>query len=109
MSDLPSLKGIEAALQRIRPFQQETPLVRSELLSRLFTADIWMKNETVSPIACFKLRGALNEVLRARERGSVSAVVTSSTGNHGQGVAYAARLIGVPADIFLPVGANPVK
>src|SRR6185503_15176593 len=63
------------------------------------------KNETVSPIASFKWRGALNAILRERPRG----VVTSSTGNHGQGVAWAARVTGVPAHIFLPLGANPTK
>lgn len=66
-----------------------------------------MKNETVSPIASFKWRGALTAVLRAEEvrRG----VVTSSTGNHGQGVAWAASVAGVPAHIFLPENANRVK
>ena len=106
---LPSLPGINDALHRIRPFLSETPLVRSELASRFFAADIWIKNETVSPIACFKLRGALTEVLRAQAQGPLNAVVTSSTGNHGQGVAYAARLVGIRSHIFLPVGANPAK
>jgi threonine dehydratase len=106
---LPSLTGIKDALRLIRPFLPETPIVRSELLSRLLGADVWLKNETVSPIACFKLRGALTELLRAKPRGPVTAVVTSSTGNHGQGVAYAARLNGTPAHIFLPVRPNPIK
>jgi threonine dehydratase len=109
MIELPSLPGIQEALQRIRPRIPETPFLRSELLSRLFAADVWIKNETISPIACFKLRGALTETLRAQARGQLSSVVTSSTGNHGQGVAYAARLVGIPAHIFLPVGANPMK
>lgn len=106
---LPSLQGIEDALHQIRPFLSETPLVRSELLSQLLAADIWIKNETVSPIACFKLRGALTELLRAQSYGAISTAVTSSTGNHGQGVAYAARLLGIPAHIFLPVDANSAK
>jgi threonine dehydratase len=107
--ELPSLKSIEDALRVVRPFLPATPLVRSELLSRLLGADIWLKNETVSPIACFKLRGALTAVLRAQDRGTVKALVTSSTGNHGQAVAYAARLRGMAAHIFLPVAANPLK
>ena len=86
---LPRLKGIEDACRRIRPYLPETPLVRSEVLSRAFAAEVWLKNETVSPIASFKLRGALCEVLRARDVGFVKGVVTSSTGNHGQGVAFA--------------------
>lgn len=106
---LPSFPGIEDALHRMRPFLSATPLVRSELLSRLLAADVWIKNETVSPIACFKLRGALTELLRAQTGGAIRAAVTSSTGNHGQGVAYAARLLGMPTHIFLPVDANPGK
>jgi threonine dehydratase len=65
-----------------------------------------VKNETVSPIASFKWRGALNDLLR---QPNTNGVVTSSTGNHGQGVAWAAGVVGVPAHIFLPLGANPTK
>jgi threonine dehydratase len=106
---LPTLAGIEDALGRVRDYQPETPLVRSELLSRALQADVWLKNETVSPIAAFKLRGALTALLRASERGAAKAVVTSSTGNHGQGVAYAARALGLPAWVFLPIAPNPLK
>jgi threonine dehydratase len=106
---LPHPTGIERARGALRPFLPETPLVRSELLSRAFAAEVWLKNETVSPIASFKLRGALTALLRARESGAASEAVTSSTGNHGQGVAYAARALGATAHIFLPQGANPVK
>jgi len=106
---LPSLDGIRDAARRIRTDHMVTPLVRSELLSSAFEADIWLKNETVSPVASFKLRGALTALLRARERGTVAGAVSSSTGNHGQGVAYAARLLDLPCTVFLPDNANPVK
>jgi threonine dehydratase len=76
------------------------------LLSRDLEADIWVKNETVSPIASFKWRGALNAILAD---GGGRGVVTSSTGNHGQGVAWAAGVAGVAVHIFLPLGANPTK
>ncbi len=85
-----------------------TPLLRSELLSRALEADIWLKYETMTPIASFKIRCALNAVINAQRSGS-EGVVTSSTGNHDQGVAYAARELGVSADIFLPRPANQVK
>ncbi|HEY0157665.1 MAG TPA: pyridoxal-phosphate dependent enzyme [Thermoanaerobaculia bacterium] len=91
---------VAAAAERLRPFASPTPLVRALLL------DVYVKNETVSPVASFKWRGALNALLRD---GSPRGVVTSSTGNHGQGVAWAARVAGVAAHIFLPLGANPVK
>jgi threonine dehydratase len=106
---LPHPSGIERAQVALRAHVPETPLVRSELLSRALGADVWLKNETVSPIASFKLRGGLTAVLRAREDGAARGAVTSSTGNHGQGVAYAARAVGSAAHIFLPHGANPVK
>ena len=104
----PSLHGIEQATKTIRPYLGETPLVRSTLLSQALDADIWLKYETVTPIASFKIRGALNAAIQAHDQG-VNGVVTSSTGNHGQGVAYAAQLLGMQADIFLPSPANPVK
>ena len=94
-----------AAAGRLRPYANPTPLVRSLLLSAQLGCDLWVKNETVSPIASFKWRGALNDILRE----PTTSVVTSSTGNHGQGVAWAARVAEVKAHVFLPGGANPVK
>jgi threonine dehydratase len=97
---------VHRAAERLAPYGRPTPLHRALRLSRELGCDLWIKNETVSPIASFKWRGALNDLLRS---GSSMGVVTSSTGNHGQGVAWAARVTGVAAHIFLPVGANPVK
>jgi threonine dehydratase len=107
--ELPTLSGIERAFDVLPDGVRGTPLVHSELLSAALEADVWMKNETVGPIASFKARGALTAVIRAREAGSFAGVVTSSTGNHGQGVAYAARGVGWDAHIFLPHGANTLK
>ena len=104
--ELPAIGGVVRARREIRPWIDESPLVRCELLSRMLEADVWIKNETVGPIASFKLRGALTHLLRARD---LKGAVTSSTGNHGQGVAYGARLLGVPSHIFLPAVNNPVK
>lgn len=97
---------IAAAAERLSQYATPTPLVRVLLLSRDLDCDLWVKNETVSPIASFKWRGALNDLLRDPD---ARGVVTSSTGNHGQGVSWAAQRIGVPAHIFLPLGANPTK
>ncbi len=111
MTDItpPSHAGVSAAAATLAPYLSPTPLVRAEILSRAFDADVWIKNETVSPVASFKLRGGLNAVLRAKHDQGANGAVTSSTGNHGQGVAYGARLAGLAAHIFLPVGVNPVK
>ena len=91
---------VAAAAARLAPYPRQTPLVESLLLG------LHIKNETVSPIASFKWRGALNAILRDP---GARAVVTSSTGNHGQGVAWAAAQTGIPAHVFLPKNANPTK
>jgi len=106
---LPTLAGIEDARERLLPYQAETPLVRCEFLSQDLEAEVWLKNETVSSVASFKLRGALVEILREREERELRGAVTSSSGNHGQGVAQAARLLGLEADIFLARDSNPLK
>jgi threonine dehydratase len=98
---------IAAAAKRLAT--PPTPLVRALLLSRELDCEVWVKNETVSPVASFKWRGALNDLLRGAAGSQPAGVVTSSTGNHGQGLAWAARVTGVAAHIFLPLGANPVK
>ena len=94
---------IRDAAGRLAKYAQPTPLVRALLLSRELDCELWVKNETVSPIASFKWRGALTAI-----DGSTD-VVTSSTGNHGQGVAWAAGMMGVRAHVYLPHGANPTK
>jgi threonine dehydratase len=98
-----------AAGDRIRPLIRRTPLVRSEELSRVAGGDVFLKLESEQITGSFKLRGALNVLatlsLEARQRG----VVASSAGNHGLGVAYAAKHFGVAATIFVPSTAPKVK
>jgi threonine dehydratase len=98
-----------AAGDRIRGLVQRTRLVRSEELSDIAGGDVFLKLENEQTTGSFKLRGALNVLATlpgdARERG----VVASSAGNHGLGVAYAAKHFGVPATIFVPSTAPQVK
>ena len=86
-----------------------TRLVRSAGLSDRVGEDVHLKLELELPTGSFKVRGALHALSRRLERGSISEVVAASTGNHGAAVAWAARELGVPAQIFVPVGANAVK
>jgi len=97
--ELPQPADVAAAEARIRPHVPVSPLFRSPALSELLVADIWIKADCVSVLSSFKLRGALNHLLAEPP---ATGAVTSSTGNHGQGVAYAARLLGRQADVFLP-------
>lgn len=84
-------------------------LVRAESLSSISGAEIFLKLECEYPTGSFKVRGALNALRCARERGPLSGAVTSSTGNHGAAVAYAAKILSIPATVFLPERPNPVK
>ncbi|MBM3549903.1 MAG: pyridoxal-phosphate dependent enzyme [Alphaproteobacteria bacterium] len=97
---------VEAAARRLSGHMTATPLIASPALSDLLGADVWLKLESASEIASFKLRGALNALLSV---GNAKSAITSSTGNHGQGVTLAARRLGIPAEIFVPDDPNPVK
>jgi threonine dehydratase len=98
-----------AAADRIRPLIVRTPLVRSEQLSRLVGGDVYLKLENAQTTGSFKLRGALNVLATMTAEQKQAGVVASSAGNHGLGVAYAAKHFGVPATIFVPTGAPQVK
>ena len=97
-----------AVRARLAKYFEPTPLVRATALATSGRA-IYLKNETVLPTGSFKVRGAMNALSLRMERGGVREVVAASTGNHGAAVAFAARMHGVPARIFLPSASNPVK
>ena len=103
---LPTPDDVLAAAVRLRSHLEETPLWWSPSLSELIGTEVWIKAETSGPLSAFKLRGALNHLLA--EPGA-SGACTASTGNHGQAVAYGAKLLGRPADIFLPHGSPENK
>jgi len=98
--NIPPLE-IYQAKKRISPFVTRTPLVRAHALSDRCEAEIWCKLETMQPTGAFKLRGATNAILRLNEDQRKRGVVAVSTGNHGRGMAYAAREQGVRAVICL--------
>ena len=72
-------------------------------------SEVYLKIETGLPTNSFKPRGALFALAKTLQRRSVAEVTASSTGNHGAATAFAAKTMGIPATIFLPEGANPVK
>ncbi|MFO0995692.1 MAG: pyridoxal-phosphate dependent enzyme [Alphaproteobacteria bacterium] len=104
----PTLRGVEKALEMIRPHMPETPLLRSDVLSDAFGCDLWLKNEGAAPTFSFKLRGATNEILHAPRR-KLGGVVVASSGNLGLAVAWLARAIGVPAHVFLSDAVSQKK
>jgi threonine dehydratase len=108
-SDIPDLADVLAARARIAPYLRPTPLYRYPTLDALTGARLWVKHENHQPVGAFKVRGGINLIsqLDAGERSR--GVITASTGNHGQSVAYAADIFGVRAIVCMPEQANPVK
>jgi threonine dehydratase len=104
-----TLDAVRAADRRIRDRILRTPLVYSPALSRMFSAEIYLKMENLQKTGSFKIRGALNTILARSDRLPPLGVVAGSAGNHAQGVALAARQVGVPATIVMPRGASISK
>ncbi|TME70698.1 MAG: pyridoxal-phosphate dependent enzyme, partial [Chloroflexi bacterium] len=105
----PTFTDVLDAARQIRPYLQPTPLRRYAALDRLVGAEMYVKHENHNPTGAFKVRGGINLVSRLSEDERRRGVIAASTGNHGQSVAYAARLFGVSAVICAPAVANPVK
>jgi threonine dehydratase len=105
----PSFADVLAARQRIRPYLPRTPLRRYPALDRLTGTETWVKHENHQPTGAFKVRGGVNLVSRLDDATRRRGLIAASTGNHGQSVAYAARLFDATAIICAPANANPVK
>jgi threonine dehydratase len=106
---IPTFADVLEARRRIAPYLQPTPLHNYPSLDRLVGAEVWVKHENHQPIGAFKVRGGINLISQLDATERARGVITASTGNHGQSIAYAARLFGVPATVCVPEGANPVK
>lgn len=115
MSEFVTFDEIRAAQQRIEGVAVRTPLYRLERarlqLTKIAepTFDIYIKAECEQPIGSFKLRGAYNMVSQLSPQALSRGVITYSSGNHAQGVAYAARALGAKAVIVMPSNAPEVK
>jgi threonine dehydratase len=103
----PSFADVLAARDFLRTHLAPTPLIRRGALSASLGLDVWLKCENLLPTAAFKVRGGLN--LIGRDPTARAGVMGASTGNHGQSLAYAGGVFGVPVTIFVPKGANPLK
>jgi threonine dehydratase len=105
----PTLLDVIAAAGRIRPYLAPTALRHSVALSEMIGAETYLKHEHHLPTGAFKVRGGVNLVSQLSESERRAGVIAASTGNHGQSVAYAARLFGVQAIICAPQKANAAK
>ena len=94
-------EGARAGERAMRAVFPPTPLLRNDMLSARFGADVWLKREDLSPVRSYKLRGAFNAMRKVMQQDAV--FVCASAGNHAQGVAYMCRHFGVRGVIFMPV------
>jgi len=101
-----TLEDIQAAAQRIELYIHHTPVYSSRSLDKLFAKKLFFKGEHLQKTGSFKARGALNAALQLQ---GAKGIIAVSSGNHAQGVAYAAQVIGVPAVIVMPKDASPTK
>jgi len=106
-SERPSFEDVLAARRFLAPYLEPTPLVQRDGVSAAIGVDVWLKCEGLLPTGAFKVRGGLNLV--GRDPTARKGVIAASTGNHGQSLAYAGRVFGVPVTIVVPEGANPLK
>jgi len=106
---VPTLADVLQARRRISPHLRPTPLYGYAALSELLGAEVFVKHENHQPVGAFKVRGGVNLVSQLGADEREHGVIAASTGNHGQSIAYAARLFGVEATICVPERANPVK
>lgn len=105
----PTFADVLHARRAISAYLRPTPLRNYPALDRLVGARVYVKHENYQVTGAFKVRGGINLMSRLPADERSRGVVTASTGNHGQSIAYAARLFGVRATIVVPQGANPVK
>nr|WP_243454993.1 threonine/serine dehydratase [Meiothermus sp. CFH 77666] len=101
-----TLQDIRAAARRIAPYIHRTPVFTSQGLDQRLGKKLFFKAEHLQKTGSFKARGALNAALQLQNPKGLIAV---SSGNHAQGVAYAAQVIGVPALVVMPEDASPTK
>jgi len=104
-----SISDVREAAERIRPFVHRTPVQTSQTLDKLAGRDVFCKCELFQKTGAFKYRGATNAVQKLDDTAAARGVITHSSGNHGQALALAAQVRGIPATIVMPASASPVK
>ena len=96
------LEKIKEARENIKDVVTKTPLLYSNVFSKTSNNDVYMKCENLQLTGAYKIRGALNKIISLTEEEKAKGVICSSAGNHAQGVAYAASLMGVKSSIVMP-------
>jgi threonine dehydratase len=106
---IPELKDVYAARKTINHYLKPTPLIYSRRLSNLLACKVYLKLENLQPTRAFKVRGGIHYMDRTKREALSHGVVTASTGNHAQSIAYAGSLFGVQVKIVMPNGVPELK
>ncbi|WP_061239350.1 threonine/serine dehydratase [Ectopseudomonas composti] len=109
MRDHPTIEDIRQAQERLKPHIRHTPLLRAEKIEKAVGCQLYLKPETLQITGAFKIRGALNKTLSLPREEIARGIIATSSGNHAQGLAYAARMLGVRAILVLPVSTPKIK
>ena len=105
----PTLADVSGACEAVYAALQPSPLLRHPRLADHLGADVWVKHENHNPTGAFKVRGGLNLIARLGDADRTRGVISATTGNHGQSIAFAASRAKVPCTLVVPVGNNPGK
>jgi len=106
---LPTLADVIAAQKTVYQFLRPTPLFHYPGLTRLVGAEVWLKHENHQPLGAFKARGGVNLAAGLNDSQRRAGILTASTGNHGQSIAFAGQRYHIPVTIAMPEGSNPGK
>lgn len=109
MRNYPTIQDIREAQDRLKPHIRRTPLLRAEIIERAVGCQLYLKPETLQITGSFKIRGALNKSLSLPREEIANGIIATSSGNHAQGLAYAARMLGVKAILVVPVTTPRIK
>ncbi len=109
MNALPTFADVLEARRVISKYLSRTALYHYSGLSELLGCNAFIKHENHQPVGAFKIRGGINLISRLNGRETQRGVITASTGNHGQSIAYASRTFGVKATVVVPEQSNPDK
>ncbi len=109
MRSYPTIQDIREAQERLKPHIRHTPLLRADKIEKAAGCQLYLKPETLQITGAFKIRGALNKALSLSRAEIANGIIATSSGNHAQGLAYAARMLGVKAILVLPVTTPKIK
>jgi threonine dehydratase len=104
-----TLDSIIKAREILNGVIHNTPLFRSNTFSNIINGDLYIKAESLQKTGSFKVRGAFVKLYSLNEEQKRKGVITASAGNHGQGVAYASKILGIDCTVVMPANASPAK